>query len=380
MSNQKFVKRYCFLSIWQIAENEAWFTEMSAQGLHLHSIGSSFATFAQGEPGEYIYTMEPVEKKANHEERLALYEDAGWVLITQVEHLQIFRAPARALVKEIHTDHNIYLELLQERKKALFKSTLTGLIFGILYIAFALYRFPILATFLGLLFLLPYLFFFYPNLFNLLLDYYYLHYYIKHQHLQKEIKTDYQQAVRKRKFTQGTIWLIELFCLGVILFMLFQSKETKPLTMAPEYLLTLEEIYGKENIVVPTEDIRRNKFSTAKSLRFTWADYADHATKNGRFVVIYGDVYIGKNVHAARQMVKAVVMHWRKPFSIFDNIEEYTNKPQNPGFDELYLTADYTNSMGVIIARQGNYVYDISFISDGQLVLDALYRQVTQLQ
>jgi hypothetical protein len=379
MSGEKLVKRYRFLSIWQIAENEAWFAEMSKQGLHLHSLGSHFAAFRPGEPAEYIYSIEPLSEEANNEERLTLYADAGWEFVTQMEQLQVFRAPAQANVKQIHTDRSLYLELLQERKKALFKSTLNGLIFGISYTAFALYRFTILATFLGVFFFVPY-FFFFPNLFNLLLDYYYLHHYIKNQHLQKQIKTDYQQAVRKRKLMQGAVCLTGLLCLVFIIQIACQAKIKKPLALAPEYLLTLEEIYGKENIVVTAENSAENKFTTVKSLRYTWTDYADHATNNASYAVIYGNVYIGKNVRTAGQMVKAVVMHWKKPVSIFNSIEEYTHKPQNPGFDELYLSDNYLTGMGVIIARQGKYVYDISFIRDGQLVLDALYRQVTQLQ
>jgi|LFRM01.1.fsa_nt_gb hypothetical protein len=380
MSNEKLVKRYRFLRIWQIAENEAWFAEMSKQGFHLHSLGSLFAAFRPGEPAEYIYSIEPLSEEANNEERLTLYADAGWEFVTQMEQLQVFRAPAQANVKQIHTDRSLYLELLQERKKALFKSTLNGLIFGISYTAFALYRFTILATFLGVFFFVPY-FFFFPNLFNLLLDYYYLHHYIKNQHLQKQIKTDYQQAVRKRKLMQGAVCLTGLLCLVFIIQIACQAKIKKPLALAPEYLLTLEEIYGKENIVVTAENRAGNKYTTAKSLRFTWTDYADHAakTKNDSYVVIYGNVYIGRNMRTARQMVWAVVQHWNK-WPRHYNIREYTQQPENPGFDELYLSDNYLTGMGVIVARQGNYVYDISFISDGQLVLDALYRQVTQLQ
>ena len=90
MSGRKYSIRYRFLSIWQIAENEAWFSEMSARGFHLHSIRGFLATFQQGEPAAYIYTIEPREKGLNNAEKLILYEDAGWELVTQVEQLQIF--------------------------------------------------------------------------------------------------------------------------------------------------------------------------------------------------------------------------------------------------------------------------------------------------
>ena len=72
MSGEKLVKRYRFLSIWQIAENEAWFAEMSKQGFHLHSLGSLFAAVRPGEPAEYIYSIEPLSEEANNEERLTL--------------------------------------------------------------------------------------------------------------------------------------------------------------------------------------------------------------------------------------------------------------------------------------------------------------------
>ena len=379
MSGRKYSIRYRFLSIWQIAENEAWFSEMSARGFHLHSIRGFLATFQQGEPAAYIYTIEPREKGLNNAEKLILYEDAGWELVTQVEQLQIFRAPAQAQVKAIHTDPGIYLEFLQERKKALFKSTLLVLLIGFLYIAFALYRFSVMATFLGFLFFVPYLFI-WPNIFTSLADYYYLHRYYKNKQLQKQIKTDYQQAIRKRKFIKGTIWLLELLYLGTLIFLFFQAKDTKPLTAAPAYLLTLEDVYSEENLTTPPEGIKmaKKELSTVKSLRFTWIDYADHATKDGKYVFIYGNTYVAKNVSAARQMVRAIVQHWRKwphPYTV----REYTGQLENPGFDELFLTDNYMTNGGVIIARQGNYVYDISFVSDGQLVLDALYNKVSKL-
>ncbi|NLZ92518.1 MAG: DUF2812 domain-containing protein [Firmicutes bacterium] len=379
MSKPKYTKRYRFLRTWQIAENEAWFTAMSAQGLHLHSIGGFFATFLCGEPTEYIYSIEPLDKEVENEEKLAIYEDAGWELVAEMEELQVFRTPVQSNVKPIHTDRSIYLELLQQRKKALFKSTLLGLLAGLIYIAYSLYRWPILATFLGFLFLLPY-FFVFPNLFKMILDYYYLYSYVKQGQLHEQNKSDYQQAIRKRKLTQGAILLIELLCLVSIIHVAYQAKATKPLSMAPAYVLTLEEIYGDENLVVPAEYENKNIFSSAQSLRYVWTDYANYARKDGRFVVIYGNVYLAKNVGTARQMVKALVVHWKKPRTVFNNIVEYTSRPQNPGFDELYLSDNYTSGMGIIIARQGNYVYDISYIRDGKLVLEALYHKAAQLR
>ncbi len=79
-------------------------------------------------------------------------------------------------------------------------------------------------------------------------------------------------------------------------------------------------------------------------------------------------------------MVKALVLHWEKPPTVFKKITEYTDSLQNPGFDELYFTGNYTSGIGVIIARQGNYVFDISFSRDGRLVLEALYRKTAQLR
>ena len=99
MSGRKYSIRYRFLSIWQIAENEAWFSEMSARGFHLHSIRGFLATFQQGEPAAYIYTIEPREKGLNNAEKLiCMRMPAGNLLHSGA--IANFRAPAQAQVKQ----------------------------------------------------------------------------------------------------------------------------------------------------------------------------------------------------------------------------------------------------------------------------------------
>ena len=114
MSGEKLVKRYRFLSIWQIAENEAWFAEMSKQGFHLHSLGSLFSAFRPGEPAEYIYSIEPLSEDANNEERLTLYADAGaGVVCGGTATGPNYRH--KLTLNKYRTDRSLSLELLQER-------------------------------------------------------------------------------------------------------------------------------------------------------------------------------------------------------------------------------------------------------------------------
>jgi hypothetical protein len=211
-----------------------------------------------------------------------------------------------------------------------------------------------------------------------LLDYYYLQHYIKSQHLLQQNSPSYLRAVRIRQFTVGTARLVGLLIFVAIVYTGFRQTITKPLSLAPAHILTLEEVYEDFNKLTEQELITENEFATTSSLRFSaWTRYSHSARdKNGDYFTLSGNVYIANNVTAAQQMIKAILT---SPVEITGKVSEYTHLPQNPGFDELFLSGNLLDNGGQLIVRHGTYVYEIFFIGDGKLVLEALYRKVNQL-
>lgn len=71
-------------AFWNYEKEENWINKMAAKGMNLDNYSWMKYTFAEGEPGEYIYRMELLENKADHPESqsyIRFLEDNG------VEHV-----------------------------------------------------------------------------------------------------------------------------------------------------------------------------------------------------------------------------------------------------------------------------------------------------
>lgn len=98
-------RTFWWLEEWQLAEQEVWLEEMSAQGWHLAKTNIGRATFQRGKPQDFRYRCDVFKADDwSEQERLSLYQDAGWEHVSSRGLVQIFRAPASAAIPEIHTD------------------------------------------------------------------------------------------------------------------------------------------------------------------------------------------------------------------------------------------------------------------------------------
>ena len=79
MDNNQIVKRKWFW-VWQDDKEEAWLSEMAAEGYHLEEIGfPGKYTFNAGEPANYVYRMDyQTSSGKERDSYLQLFEDSGW--------------------------------------------------------------------------------------------------------------------------------------------------------------------------------------------------------------------------------------------------------------------------------------------------------------
>jgi hypothetical protein len=106
MMEETTLCRFKWFWAWQDHEEEAWLRKMAQQGWHLSSFFPTIYTFARGEPRDDIYRLDYINlKKADFDEYLQLFLDAGWEFVGGMSGWQYFRKPFEAGdVPEIHTD------------------------------------------------------------------------------------------------------------------------------------------------------------------------------------------------------------------------------------------------------------------------------------
>lgn len=81
---------------YEIGALESWFSDLSAEGLHLYDTNTFFATFAEKEPHRMMYHIEP--KNPYHDDRppnpqMEQYEEKGWKFVcTMSNYFYIFTA------------------------------------------------------------------------------------------------------------------------------------------------------------------------------------------------------------------------------------------------------------------------------------------------
>lgn len=81
---------------YEIGALESWFSDLSAEGLHLHDVNALHALFEEKEPHRMMYHIEP--KNPYHDSRppipqLERYEEKGWSFVCTLEpHFYIFSA------------------------------------------------------------------------------------------------------------------------------------------------------------------------------------------------------------------------------------------------------------------------------------------------
>ena len=91
---------------YEISTLESWFSDLSAEGLHLYNTNTFFATFIVKEPHRMIYHMEPKNPYHDHcppDPQVERYAEKGWSFVCTFEpHFYIFSAPEGS--PKLHTE------------------------------------------------------------------------------------------------------------------------------------------------------------------------------------------------------------------------------------------------------------------------------------
>lgn len=84
---------------YEIDALESWFSDLSAEGLHVQSANALYATFAEGEKKRLLYRMEPKQDgifpaldESNAEERNAQHKEKGWNFVCGLNRFYVYAA------------------------------------------------------------------------------------------------------------------------------------------------------------------------------------------------------------------------------------------------------------------------------------------------
>ena len=84
---------------YEIDALESWFSDLSAEGLHLQSANALYATFAEGEKKRLLFRMEPKQDgifpaldESKAEERNALHKEKGWSFVCGLNRFYVYAA------------------------------------------------------------------------------------------------------------------------------------------------------------------------------------------------------------------------------------------------------------------------------------------------
>ncbi len=84
---------------YEIDALESWFSELSAEGLHLYSANAFYATFAEGEKKHLLYRMEPKKSsifsgwdETKLEKQNAQHKEKGWDFVCALNRFYVYAA------------------------------------------------------------------------------------------------------------------------------------------------------------------------------------------------------------------------------------------------------------------------------------------------
>lgn len=136
-----------WLNEWNIEEQEAWFMDMARQGWQLEHLGLWLVTFVEAPPQEISYRIEIAKKNYGiEEERIQLYDDAGWDYVTSRRFVHVFREKEANEAAEIHTDPALQAESIEILKKSIWKNGIAVILFTVSIIILRLYTFSHLTS------------------------------------------------------------------------------------------------------------------------------------------------------------------------------------------------------------------------------------------
>ena len=108
--------------MYELGENEKFYSDMEARGWRLKKRGGSLSRFERAEPSRARYRIEVysppfLEHSVLPEEKIAVFADCGWEYVTDCGNLHIFRAPEGSSAPEFYDDPAQQAETLKKLKR-----------------------------------------------------------------------------------------------------------------------------------------------------------------------------------------------------------------------------------------------------------------------
>ncbi|ETA79634.1 DUF2812 domain-containing protein [Youngiibacter fragilis] len=117
---------------------EAWFHDMSMDGLHVRDFGYYYSAFEKGEPKDYRYSMDIMAKDPGKDE-LQVFSDCGWEHVGYRRDVHLFRTSGSSGARPLHTDmfdRSISIKRLQRKMNTGIILALTLIVSGIAALVF----------------------------------------------------------------------------------------------------------------------------------------------------------------------------------------------------------------------------------------------------
>lgn len=364
------------LNEWNIEEQEAWFIDMASQGWQLERLGLWTATFVEASPQEISYRIEIAKK--NHgmeEERIQLYDDAGWDYVTSRRFVYVFREKKVNEAVEIHTDQTLQAASIEILKKSIWKNGIAVILFTISLLLLYLYMFHHLTSayllsnqvIRDILIIFVYLYLIFQYISGI------IHITTLMKKLRKGIGLQhnfhYKQKINRKRFVDFSFFIVFVLLLFVLIIHMPVQNTDK---MYPEIpagelpVVSLTDIEGADmsQVIFNTNGIERkrdNHFAEESSIfvpkqailhqhfiipEETWSNSQEKYQPE-----LYSKKYEALTVGIAEKLTDVLLEEHHQP-------EPFIEK-QTTGFDDYWTMM--AHSEAAIIARAEKCVYHIHY-------------------
>lgn len=365
-----------WLNEWNIEEQEAWFMDMARQGWQLEHLGLWMVTFVEAPPQEISYRIEIAKKSHGiEEERIQLYDDAGWDYVTSRRFVHVFREKEANEAAEIHTDPTLQAESIEILKKNIWKNGIAVILFTVSIIILRLYTFSHLtSTYLlnnqviGDIFItIVYLSLVFECISGI------IHITSLIRKLRKGIgfqhNLNYKRILNRKRFVGLSILFLWVLLFVVLIITMPTQNADKMYPEVPEEevpVISLTDVEGVNlsQVTFNTNGIERkrdNHFAEESSIlvpkqsilrqRFMIPDETWNNTREKYQPEINSKKYEALTTGIAEKLIDILLEEHYKQEQFIEN--------KMTGFDEYWTMADH--SMVTIFARAGKRVYDINY-------------------
>ncbi|MCL1802908.1 MAG: DUF2812 domain-containing protein [Eubacteriaceae bacterium] len=105
MKTKELVRKYRHIGAHRIGENESWFADMAASGLHLSKLNKIYAYFTRAEPAKTLYRIDFIHpNSATEPDQEEIYLENGWKHVCTIKDMAVYSSPASRKAPEPHSD------------------------------------------------------------------------------------------------------------------------------------------------------------------------------------------------------------------------------------------------------------------------------------